>query len=541
MTKMKKLVSLLLAALMLLSMLSVASADDETYSITITNTVSGYEYYAYQIFTGDYSDGVLSNVEWGSGINSDDFIADLKASETFVADFTKEEGETYSAQDIADILGEHQNAGSVVADLIADNLKGNGAALTEQKDNDNNTTGYSYTCPAAGYYFVKNTVVPTSVNGTAYSNYILQVLGAETLTPKASVPTLVKKVKDANDTDGTTTDWQDSADYDIGDNVPFQLTATLPSHLDDYDTYSLTFHDTLDAGLTLVKPSLTVYVFDKDGNRTTVKSESSTCYVVTENVADGHTFDVVITDVKSMVEAVTDEKIIEVEAGYTIQVVYSATLNSTANIGATGNDNKAYLTYSNNPNDEGTGTTPVDQVTVFTYQLTVNKVDGEGNPLADAKFTLYKWSATENAYVEYADELAATTVKGDAADPEKVTDYIYNWKGLDDGRYKLVETTTPAGYNTAADIVFTITATHDVTADDPELESITVNNDSIAVESDSEGELTGVLSTEVVNNSGATLPSTGGIGTTIFYAVGGLLVVLAVVLLVTKRRVGEEK
>ena len=179
--------------------------------------------------------------------------------------------------------------------------------------------------------------------------------------------------------------------------------------------------------------------------------------------------------------------------------------------------------------------TPDDTVIVFTYELLVDKVDEEGAPLAGAAFTLYK----QEADADSENNAAAT-----ACDIEGYTDYYsvaeytadgvdttFTFQGLDDGNYLLVETTTPEGYNSIDPIEFKVTAGHQTTSDDPQLESITINNTAFAGDA-----ATGQITTDVVNESGVELPETGGIGTTIFYVLGAVLVIGAGVLLVTKKR-----
>ena len=126
----------------------------------------------------------------------------------------------------------------------------------------------------------------------------------------------------------------------------------------------------------------------------------------------------------------------------------------------------------------------------------------------------------------------------------------FTFTGLDAGQYKLVETTVPAGYNKADDVEFTIEATYDTESADPKLTSLVVKDkDGSVISATAENQeasfatvlLEGKVSTKVVNKAGAELPSTGGIGTTIFYILGGLLAVGAVVLLVTKRRMNAER
>ena len=232
---------------------------------------------------------------------------------------------------------------------------------------------------AAGYYLVQNASVG---NNEAHTNYILQVVKDVTVEPKTSVPTVEKKLKDTNDTTGETTGWQDSADYDINDSVPFQLTATLPDNLASYDEYYLELSDTLSTGLTYNKDAK-VYLVNG-----TEKTDITSSFTI---AADGSSFK--INNLKSLNGVTSSTKVV---------VEYTATLNPNAVIGSAGNPNTVKLIYSNNPNYTGsgetspTGETPKDKVIVFTYKVVVNKVDQSGNALAGAGFTLYKKDASGN-------------------------------------------------------------------------------------------------------------------------------------------------
>ena len=166
---------------------------------------------------------------------------------------------------------------------------------------------------------------------------------------------------------------------------------------------------------------------------------------------------------------------------------------------------------------------------VFTYKVVVNKVDKDKNPLAGATFKLSKYDMSENEWKEVA-TIAATEVTGEDGN---VLSYTSTFERIDDGQYKLEETVTPAGYNTIDPIVFTVTAGH-IDGDSPYLETLTGGDIFNGVVS------TGALTGEIVNNQGSTLPETGGIGTTIFYVLGGMLVVCAVVLMVSKKRMSAE-
>lgn len=491
----KKLASLLLALVMVFALAATAFAAENTAISAPKGSTRTYE--VYQIFTGDLHEGVLSNIKWGkNGTGTEGTAVDQTALAALAAVNGKSDTEK---------LTEIQKY--VKLDSGKFGTVSNGNPLNVP----------------TGYYLIKDNG-PVN-DGEAYSLYVVQVVGPTTISPKVGTTTSDKKVKDTNDSAAnSTTDWQDSADYDIGDAVPFKLSATIAQDYANYTHgYKLTFHDKEDAGLSFNADSVKVYV---DG-----KEITSGFTVVTENLDDDCTFEVRFANLKD---------IASVKAGSVISVEYTSTLNNQAVIGSTGNKNTSHVSYTNNPNDEQTGEggkTPDDVVIVFTYKTIVNKVTKNPNydpkvegseeyiPLKGAGFTLYKKNAS-GTYDAVGPEL-----KG-----EDMT--TFTWSGLDDGDYKLVETTTPAGYNTIADIEFTISAGH-VDGDSPYLNTLSGNVTSgtatfTAVVND------GSLSTDVVNNSGTQLPSTGGIGTTIFYVLGSVLVLGAAVLLVTKKRMSTK-
>ena len=574
--------TLTLAFVMTLSLAVNAFADEtqetpKTYKITINGAVESHKYVAYQIFSGTLSeDGeTLSNIDWGTGVNSSDFLADLA---TITVEKAVEEGEPEqtesvaifaeceTAEDVANVLAEYAND-SAVAKAFA-------KLATQHKTSGTEAVDGTVTVTAPGYYLV---VDETNLKGEddTNSSSMLKVVGDATVNIKADKPKVEKKVKDKNDSTGKASGWQDSADHDIGDAVEFQLTGTLPNNFDDYWRYKYVFHDTLSAGLTY-NGDAKVYVEHADGTR-----EEITTYFEIEEEGGQLTVKCVNLKMEKLTPAiVSSDKII---------VEYTATLNSNAVVGVPGNPNEVYLEYSNNPNykgekeddeeddEEPTGDTPKDKVIVFTYELDNTKVDQDGNPLDGAGFTLYKWvdylpddpDAEEPTYNdENMPELPAgwdkTPYTGLKPKSEHGTWIVvkelditgkngkFGFKGLDDGEYALIETTVPDGYNKAEDIYFTIKAEHDEEEDDPELTELEVtfkqgdDNEGTwapgTYEEDDpegtyeEGDLDGTFGGKIENNSGSNLPSTGGIGTTIFYIVGGLIVVLTGVLLITKTR-----
>ena len=508
----KKLASLLLVLVMVFALATTAFAEETAYSITINNSAKDHTYEAYQIFTGDLSGTTLSNIVWGSGVS--------EAGQTALGDAAAK-AETLKTEADAKAFAK------AVAPYLT-TAAGSANTVTDGK--------YVISGLAAGYYLVKDQDGSLTGDNDSYTEYIIQVVGNVTATPKSDVPEVQKKVKDINDsTDTTKTDWQDSADYDIGDSIPFQLKATLADNVSSYTTYKVVFHDTLSKGLTYNNDAK-VYIGGTETNGFTVTA--------TVNADGTTTLTVSCDDVKDL--GAGNSSVITVE--------YTAKLNENAVLGSAGNPNKVYLEYSNNPNksesgeNHETGKTPEDTVIVFTYQTIINKVDSENKPLTGAAFKLEKLIKGEDGAAD-----TWTTVKEFAVDG---TTTSFTFSGLDDGQYKLTETKTPVGYNTIDPIYFVIEATHGETADVPTLKTLNAyltdangnkqtemkDGESVNIDLGTVDLTAGSITTTVVNKSGSELPSTGGIGTTIFYVLGGVLVLAAVVLLVTKKRMsGAEK
>ena len=330
----RKLASLLLALVMVFALTTTAFAEETTYSITINNSTEGHTYEAYQIFTGDLfikenGDKVLSNIVWGSGVS--------EAGKTALGDAAAK-AETLKTEDDAKAFAK------AVAPYLT-TVAGSANTVTDGK--------YVISGLAAGYYLVKDQDGSLTGDSDSYTEYIIQVVGNVTATPKSDVPEVEKKVKDTNETTGETTGWQDSADYDIGDSIPFQLKATLADNVSSYTTYKVVFHDTLSKGLTYNNDAK-VYIGGTETNGFTVTA--------TVNADGTTTLTVSCDDVKAL--GAGNSSVITVE--------YTAKLNENAVLGSAGNPNKVYLEYSNNPNksesgeNHETGKTPEDTVIVFT-------------------------------------------------------------------------------------------------------------------------------------------------------------------------------
>lgn len=485
----KKFASFVLAfaMVMAIAMPSVVKAAGNG-SITITKAKAGHTFEAYQIFAGDVSGSTLSNLKWGSGVTSDGQIA--------LGDAKAKANSLNNSSDAKDFAYE-------VSKYLA----------TAAKETNVFTNGnYVIDGLAPGYYLVKDKdgTVPQE---QTYTKFILEVVGTDvSAAVKSSVPTSEKKVKDTNDTTGETTGWQDSADYDIGDKVPFQLTGNVADDYYQYKgAYQLVFHDTLSDGLTFNANSVKVYVNDSD---TPVSSDQ---YTIAYPATDNHSFDVTINDVKALGAHVSK-----------VRVEYTAELNENAVIGSLGNPNKMYMEFSNNPNNEQggeKGQTPEDKVIVFTYKVNINKYDSRRVPLVGAAFKLEKVlkDGGKKLVKEY-------TITED--DPDRTT---FEFTGLDDGEYILTETVTPDGYNTMDPVKFSIIASHATNSDDPKLTDLNGNpvDGEIAFSTKLK---TGTLTAGVINYMGSELPSTGGMGTTVLYVAGTLMILAAGVFLVMKKK-----
>lgn len=496
MKRVKRVLALLAAFALVLAMAVPAFAEGANqYTISVP-TGSSHAYKIYQIFTGDYSAGKLSNIKWGQNSKSrgDGVGVDTKVAQS-VLDELAAVNTTAATDDQK--LAVIEKYADLDSDAVETVTAGNSVKVT------------------AGYYLFKDTTA-TGANEV----YITEVVGDVTIKAKNSnVPGFEKKLKDKNDTtDNDFGEWQDVADHDIGDKIPFKLEGTVPDDYVEYTSYYFAFHDKEEAGLTFNSDSVKVYVDN---------AEIKNHFEVETSPTDGCSFEVVFSNLKD---------IAAVHAGSKIRVEYTSTLNDKAVIGGEGNLNRAKLQYSNNPrNTDSKGETVWDNVVVFTYQVVVNKYAnsvGGNNKLTGAEFTLSK-------------KLKGGTTK-DIAVVKSENGTRFTFKGLDDGEYTLTETVTPEGYNTIDPITFNVTANHAITLNgtgdrNTLLESLTGHKVTGEITFAENANVNGSLVTDIINKSGTVLPSTGGMGTTVFYVVGGGLMAVAVVLLVTKKRMENKR
>lgn len=387
-----------------------------------------------------------------------------------------------------------------------------------------------------GYYLIVQTTAANDA-GKTMSAVIVNTAGQEgvTVSPKKDTVTVSKKVQENMDgvnNPASEDNWGTAADYNIDDYVKFQLTGSLPTDYADYTSYEYTFHDTADQGLTFVNDTthpVKVYAVN-DNNKVELKQDTLTGYQVLTSDINGETFNVKFADLKKAQAEKTGDTV-NITSSTQIVVEYYAQLNENAVLGSNGNQNKVYLQFSNNKYGEGTGKTEEHKVTVFTFKLEVTKygkTDSDKEALNGAGFTLYKATKVNPADSDYAkvgDEVQHTNGN------------VFDFTGLDSGYYKIVETTTPKGYNTIDPITFTVTATYN-SADEPgTLTDLTVTDVKVGGVASAEqtftvnrgtGEAgTAQIKTDVVDIPGSKLPSTGGMGTVLLYVAGIAVFVLA--------------
>lgn len=574
MKHMKKILALMLAVVMTLAMSVTAFADETTNAkikFPADAKYADHQYEVYQIFTGEVEGTAMTNLKYGENTKT-----------------ATNKGKSVTEGDLETIAGiTTTNEQDILTAMKAFvNLESDPVAVLTKTDTETTDTEYS---AVPGYYLIKDVdnsqtgVVAYDDEGNpkekAYTLYILEVVGADdyAITPKASMPSVEKKVDDINDSDGTAGNGQDSADYDIGDWVPYHLKATTASNVDKYTKYHLTFVDTLEAGKFDNIKDIVIKVDGKDISTEQFVGFTVEKTDVTPPSASG--FEIKLTFEPAALEAggETPTTLPNTLNTKNVTIDFKAQLGTGATVGEVGNVNTVKLKFSNNPNDtddQEEAETPEDTVIVFTYKTVIDKVDPDGRPLKGAEFKLYKKytadqlaatgktaSVVKDADGEDIAALANTAaysyvkIATVAAITPETTSFAFN--GIDDGEYVLVETKVPDNYTAINPIVFTVTGEHTAICDP-------INKDT---HKDSDGAyiLTGLTATggmkgfatagtidkqdgtthsaasgevygEIVNSSGAQLPVTGGIGTTMFYVIGAILVIGAGVVLVSRRR-----
>lgn len=554
----KKLLSLLLVLTMVFAFASTSFATEGGTPESPTTSTHTYE--IYQIFTGDYFDGVLSNVKWGQNGTGTKGEA---VPDTILKELEAVTESTSDTEQLA-VITKYANLNTTPIETGSDT---------------------KYEVLANGYYLVKDQDETQNGENGYYTLYIVQVVnGTLEFEPKGDVPTSEKKIIEGEDK-------VDVNEASIGDTVYYEITGTLPTNFDDYNTYYYVFTDTLSKGLSYNNNDVKVTVGDVD------VTEYFYHVSTTDSDTNITTITVGIQDIKALnlLKDAEGNALVTVTSTSEIVVTYSATLNENAVIAGAGNPNDVVLDYSNDPNNSGagastppsgspsepkpthpTGQTPKDTVVTYTTELTILKNDEDGNILPGAEFTLTgngvnivlvtteKFTEDENGeyyklkngtYTKEAPITAddetdnsadydSTTItykktielvaKGTDQTETSVVGTVdsetgkVTFTGLGAGTYTITETKTPAGYNTIAPITFTLTF-------DAETKKFDSGNNGIVVGADNK------LDTTIVNKAGSTLPETGGMGTTIFYILGAVLVLGAVILLITRRRMSASE
>ena len=474
----RKLVSILLAVAMVFAMTTALATQEGTLtggSITINDAVPGQTYKAYQLL-------------YLESYNKDAGAYAYKANsawETWLKTQT-----SYVSFDDQGYVTWVENADAAafakLAQVEAAKMTADATATAPDAEAGKTYSTVSFTNLKLGYYLVDTTLGTLCSLDTTNPDVVME--------EKNEVPTNVKTVEE-----DSTGNYGEKNDADIGQTVNFKSTITAQAGAENY-----VFHDTMSAGLTYTGVTgITL-------NDATVDASNYT--VVTEGLTDGCTFEVRFTQTFCDTLKANDQ----------IVISYTATLNENAAIAGEGNANTSKLSYGDSSN---TKYTPDSQTKTYTWDVDVFKYTMNGETekaLADAKFTLSKSNDGSNPIALVSEgnnvyRVAKTDETGTVTEITTDTTGKFTIKGLDADTYYLTETAAPAGYNKLAGPVTIVIGENGV-----------VNGTTEAPQ--------GVDEVKVLNQSGTELPSTGGIGTTIFYVLGGVLAVGAVALLIAKRR-----
>lgn len=485
MKTLKKITSLLLALVMAFAMTISVSAtptqgtNDDSGSITINNAVVGQIYNIYQILVLESYNTEKDAYSYKANDNWNGFLN----SDVIKGVYVNIDAQGYVTwKDGANAVAFAKAA----QEYASDNSIANQGSVTAT------TTTVSFTGLNLGYYLVDTTLGTLCSLDTTNPNVEME--------EKNEVPVNEKTVEE----DSTPNVYGEKNDADIGQTVNYKSTITAQAGAENY-----VFHDKMSAGLSYARVTgITL-------NGTAVDASN---YTVTAPAADGDTFDVTFT------QAFCDT----LEANDEIVVSYTAVVNENAKIGLEGNPNDSKISYGDSSHPT---TTPPSRTITYTWDLDVLKYANgdESKVLEDAQFVLLNKEKTKVATI------VSGKITGWVDVPAAGEDGTITWPantvlttnangkieidGLDADTYYLREVKAPDGYNKLAnDVEVVITGATTV-----------------------EGKLTYTTVVSKVNNqSGTELPSTGGMGTTVLYIAGGILVLLAVVLLFVKRRRSEE-
>lgn len=603
MRKTKSLLALLCAVVAAFVLAVPAFAAPNSHTLTIHSDTGGHTYEAFQVFKGDISsDGTtLSNIQWGDNISDGNLLVDalVTNNDQFDPDFTDDMTAAQVAEmleDMVDNSAELDEFAAIVGGDGAETGSGflKGAPATSTGTGSGTNWTYTITDLAPGYYLVRDAATSPTDPTSTKTKFMLEVIADVTAEAKDDT---IPVDKDITNVDGTQPGNPDYADAAIGDVVTFDIETTVPQ-MDGYNYFKFIIQDTLSAGLTYNPGSLTVTrTRNGDDTQTLTANTDYTLVAPTSEPTENEESSLSVTFIDILHSATIDP-------GDVIHVTYTATIDDDAVIGNVGNPNSANIVFSNDPNytydgtpgfsdDEPRGTTPDSKVHLYVTGLQLKKVDEKDGPLSGAQFMItgetlnttvvvgydfvmhegdgkgeyYKLTngtyttdapnpdGSEDSYYESTTttydrmEYANTIINADEDPDFHVTawvdeDGILRVNGLKAGTYTITEVTAPDGYNKIEDINFTVNwaaPANPATSTDCTWTVTDVTEGNQVTVAPGPDPIAGTILLTIRNLPGATLPSTGGIGTTIFYAVGATLVIGAGVVLVSRYRANHMK
>lgn len=541
---------------------AASSSATGGYTITINNSISNHIYKAYQIFTGDLHEKVLSNIEWTPKFEAYgiDIINELEA---YCEEVYKEKifENCKTAAELANILSTSERKESLASQftkIVGDKIEKNNI------ETEYFATGSS-SCKIsgleAGYYMV----VDTNINSKddSYSKYLLDVAGNVDMEIKAIKPSLNKKVSGGgkiDDTHNTSTCYPDG--YKVDGKMPYEIKFTLEARiptnqsekykekdkefLAEYDNYEYTIVDIVDEGFDLLENSgekkieFTVKKTVKGNDETSVDTVLDIpydfAYINTGDEANLTKYNL-STDLKgsnkkvfiialNVKELVANNK---VNPGDTIKFEYNARLNGNHKTGSEPNVNEAYLIYSDNPYNKDSKSQTTNAPT-YTYSIDLELLKtekGKTDLLSGAKFEIYG-STADGKKESFIEEIQTT--KDDESG--KVKSAEYNSLGI--GKYYITETKAPEGYNTLNEDIVLEVLCEEVKDGIPQWK-IKFSSPNNLVKKVNEENLN-KISLQVENTTGFVLPTTGGIGTVIFTVVGLSMMATAAIALKSNKK-----